>query len=155
MKEEIDFIELEKKRDLPKEWKEHAVPEDGSITPNWSMLDMRINKIHVDEVGMANIVLVFKLDYCVSDGSRVITKYATLDIELIDSERVLATNPTSGLAIAYIAKHYKETGERLYELLNEWRTQYQDFPLEGIFQILDKKAQERVKVILENYFGKK
>ena len=148
---EIDFIENSKTRTLSELLIEKRT---GQIeTTDNSVLDMRISEFVINEDNAVTFKLIFKLDYYPKVFIDLYTLFLTMDIEFIDSNRIFEKSPTSELCVAYMAGHYKESGERLFQELDIQFRRISGRGIDGDLNISDEEAQAQLKIILNNYFG--
>jgi hypothetical protein len=150
--DDLDFIEGEKKRTVSKI--EISSRQQHTVVPNGlCSLDMRINKIEINDDNVATIVLAFKLDYYPERKEDVYTIYLIHNISVYDKNRVLEKDPTGDLSIGYMARHYKESGERLFKELHN-KSKALSNPIKGDFTISDEEAERQVEIVMTQFFRK-
>lgn len=146
---EYDFIGIESKRSALETEINEISGEELSEKGN-TMLDMRINSIETDIDNIVTIKMIFKLVYIPLDIPDAYVFWYKHDIKFFDRNRVFEKDPEAVLCRCHLAIFYKETGERLYEQLNE--TSKRVFARElDKHEISDLDAQTQMITILENY----
>ena len=149
----MDFVVISKKRKLSELTVEKKRGE-LEYSQNTS-LDMRINKIEINQDNHVTIKLVLKLDFYSKAYLDIHTLFLVMDVELVDSNRVFESDPTGDLCVGYMATLYKESGERLFtELLTQSKRVLGREFKENI-NISDKEAEDQSEIILQNYIKSK
>ena len=148
---DVNFVEKSKKRTLT-DVDVNVRESQGDGQAN-SKLEMRINKLTPGAQNLVTIRLIFKLDYCPQSFIDVYTIYLTLNIEVYDRDLILVNDPLADLSVAYMATHFKESGERLYKELNDQYKKIfsQKSGLQGKFSISEDEAQEQIRQVLTDY----
>lgn len=148
--DDLDFIELEKRRsvsDLEITEKGNNVFQKNANT----IVDMRINKITHNHDKVAEIVLIFRLQYFPLDLPDLYQIFLTYKIKILDKNLVLKNRLNSELSISYMATHFKESAERLYIELRDKSRKLFNRDLIGEYEITHEVAYKQCEIILNQY----
>ncbi len=151
--EPADFVITSQKRVVENI---HILPRQqvSAITNGLCELDMRINKIELNQENIATIVLVFRLDYFPTGKEEVYVICSKYESLVTDRNRLFDSNPAGDLAVVLIADFYKENGEILFKELEE-KSRALGNPITGDFTISDSESMTQSRIILERFFRRK